>query len=622
MKYLIIPNDEAKHHALRFSRILPDEIELDYEQLFNDLGQIAEFIVINNIPFLSRWFIINNLETNSLSIKKWLKESTLTDDDLNVLNKYLDCLLNNDFSRYDYDNLTIYNKSLYAKNMKFRVNVGEFLKIDTSYSKYYPKKLLIRDFIIYKLGYYIENNKIKSKYGGYDKSFIENSVTVIQNNKLLDNEFLKTINKIKSENKVIVSYLIDLHNQWRPSLSIRNIHLNTDYKTIKFLPEKKENKLKNYQSMKLGKLFSKLNITGLTSSEIENFVNDIASLNPKLSNFNIVEGEDIRTFYNENQYDYDSCIGSLAGSCMRYSKLSDLFDMYVLNPEVCKMLILKSNKNKNKIIGRALLWKADDGTDLMDRIYGSDITIKKFEKWASENNYVRKSSQGAGCYSWIYPNEVYSKSPDFTITLTNFKYSKIPYMDTFPYMFYPKLHVKHVRDRFNLTPERSQYGTSIKGSMTTVEDFSTGELILKQEANKVEEGYIRKDRGFYDAYTSEFGLMKDKVRINGYDVLKKNVATCEYSNQKCHISTLVEMDGMKIYKNLVVFSEADNKYILKHHAIRDVFYKYYFDYEKNDYIKFINNSGFTKYLLLSNKKTYEKQYGKIKKENIIEKITH
>jgi hypothetical protein len=103
---------------------------------------------------------------------------------------------------------------------------------------------------------------------------------------------------------------------------------------------------------------------------------------------------------------------------MRYTDCQTYFDIYVKNPEVCQLLILKS-ENEEKIKGRALVWKLTDGTYYMDRIY----TINDSDKLLFLD-YVRVKK-----IQYSYDNNT---GRNLEVQLGNHGYyNKYPYMDTF-----------------------------------------------------------------------------------------------------------------------------------------------------------------------------------------------
>jgi hypothetical protein len=128
----------------------------------------------------------------------------------------------------------------------------------------------------------------------------------------------------------------------------------------------------------------------------------------------LVSGEDIRKYYNENNYESDN--GELGNSCMRQSRKSKFFDIYVKNPEVCQLLILRSQKDENLIKGRSLIWKLNDGSYYQDRIYtNNNYETKLFEEWARERSMK------------IYKDDIYN----IEVQLGDHEYENYPYMDTF-----------------------------------------------------------------------------------------------------------------------------------------------------------------------------------------------
>ena len=119
--------------------------------------------------------------------------------------------------------------------------------------------------------------------------------------------------------------------------------------------------------IKIGKLVKKLN-EKFTDKQIEEFVNKYKAIYRTRHNISLslVSGEAIKHWYNQEKYAHTpddkskQGLGTLGKSCMRYG--SDYFDIYAHNPEVCSMLILQPNEDKNKLIGRALVWKLMDGS--------------------------------------------------------------------------------------------------------------------------------------------------------------------------------------------------------------------------------------------------------------------
>ena len=155
--------------------------------------------------------------------------------------------------------------------------------------------------------------------------------------------------------------------------------------------------------------------TGFTPAQIEQFSNtykatyDAKDLEPE---FIILKGDDIKWGYLIDNYAEGK--GTLANSCMRYNYCQTYFDIYTENEDVCSLLVLKDSDNKLK--GRALLWKLDDGDLYMDRIYiANDSDKYLFTEWADKNDYR------------TYSNDYKTKN----VTIESKSYDYYPYMDTF-----------------------------------------------------------------------------------------------------------------------------------------------------------------------------------------------
>jgi hypothetical protein len=159
------------------------------------------------------------------------------------------------------------------------------------------------------------------------------------------------------------------------------------------------------------------NQMGITSTTIEKFVNlyeaEIILRKNAFDSFKIVEGEEVRKWYHQKYYEGGDS-GQLSNSCMRYPSCQDFFDIYVQNPEVCKLLIYVNDYNELR--GRALLWTLSDGTKYMDRIYTSkDSYDTLFLRWCTKNGYTKSISSSS---------VVNVKAKDYEL---------YPYMDTFTY---------------------------------------------------------------------------------------------------------------------------------------------------------------------------------------------
>ena len=156
--------------------------------------------------------------------------------------------------------------------------------------------------------------------------------------------------------------------------------------------------------------------------------------------FEVIGGDDIGEYYNESRMYKAGSIGTMKDGCMRYESMrNSINNIYSGN---ASMLILRSNEDKDKIIGRANLWTTDKGVLFMDRIYSGEDNIILFKKWAKDNGYMHKRRQTYGA-----PRSVTNTHSDesveikMDITICNYKdlfnengNIEVPYMDTFKYI--------------------------------------------------------------------------------------------------------------------------------------------------------------------------------------------
>lgn len=96
------------------------------------------------------------------------------------------------------------------------------------------------------------------------------------------------------------------------------------------------------------------------------------------------EGEDIL----DMEENFNIKGGVLASSCMRHNNNYKELSFYANNPDKIGMLILRGAE-KNKIIGRAIVWYPGDGNTYVDRIYSISERIENlFRSYISKNNMI------------------------------------------------------------------------------------------------------------------------------------------------------------------------------------------------------------------------------------------
>lgn len=188
-------------------------------------------------------------------------------------------------------------------------------------------------------------------------------------------------------------------------------------------------------TIKLGKLVNSIFPGKYSAKEIESFVNSYKTKSINEKKFELVEGDDIKHWYDEDNYFSED--GSLGSSCMRHSYCSDYLDIYSDNIGICRLLILKDNDD-DLILGRALVWKISytDDSDLddfeyfMDRVYiCNDIYHEDFIEYAISKNWMYRKSQG-------YNTDVHHNGESYgnvrlEVQLNKYNFGEFPYMDTF-----------------------------------------------------------------------------------------------------------------------------------------------------------------------------------------------
>jgi hypothetical protein len=184
--------------------------------------------------------------------------------------------------------------------------------------------------------------------------------------------------------------------------------------------------------------------------DIEEFVNKYKAtfdfINDALLRFDIVEGQKIGYWYDQNNYEDGG--GTLNNSCMA-DVSDDYFDIYMDNPKSVRMVIFYDDNGRTDdngkytsgtIKGRALLWNITGNSGFsgesyfMDRIYTkNDSDIQLFKQFAEKNGFWYKMYQNSDT-TFIMSNGSQSKDADLIIKLNHCECDYYPYLDTLPYL--------------------------------------------------------------------------------------------------------------------------------------------------------------------------------------------
>ena len=303
----------------------------------------------------------------------------------------------------------------------------------------------------------------------YDE-FAKDLPMIIESKVEFSDKFCDVIKKIDSPlSKVILS----LQNTEK-DIEKNYLDLGKGNDSISFVIDAKAKTLgepwkQSRNEIRVGKIVRslvKLSGESFTEKQIEEFVNKFKAVmdsKDSFDRFEIVSGSDILKYYNINNYeDFDE--GQLGHSCLN-NKPHEIFDMYVRNPNVVQLVILKA-PGSEKIIGRALLWKVnfylydgllfsksdDDSEEIkgsvdlegelfMDRIYTSkDSDVALFKMYAYSIGAWTKELQTSSYkyredfhYWFAVQRNGEMKEGNMIVQLDDYSFTKYPYLDTFCY---------------------------------------------------------------------------------------------------------------------------------------------------------------------------------------------
>lgn len=188
--------------------------------------------------------------------------------------------------------------------------------------------------------------------------------------------------------------------------------------------------IKSRNPVRLGKFVNNLLPNKYDEKQRELFVNRFkAAVGGVSEKFILVEGRDIKHYYWHENYKEGG--GSLHSSCMRNER--GIFELYIDNPEVCKLLVLLED---DLVIGRALVWKlsyitGDIADYFMDRQYTiKDSDVEKFKNFAKKEGWSYKDeNRHSSLGGVVFDDTLYHVSMEVEVKRKDYDY--FPYMDTF-----------------------------------------------------------------------------------------------------------------------------------------------------------------------------------------------
>ena len=160
-------------------------------------------------------------------------------------------------------------------------------------------------------------------------------------------------------------------------------------------------------------------------------------MNTAFLKFDVVKGDVIHYWYKSKNTVME---GTLGNSCM-IDKPTDCHYIYTENPDVVSMVvlyddggtILNGKYKSNRIQGRALLWKTNEGDIFMDKIYYVlDSQKELFKKFAESQGWWSKRENNGNCVFDVIKGEEIKSRVTYTVTLREWDWG-FPYMDSLIY---------------------------------------------------------------------------------------------------------------------------------------------------------------------------------------------
>ena len=286
----------------------------------------------------------------------------------------------------------------------------------------------------------------------------------------------------------------------------------------------------------------------LDPTEIERFVNTYKakfdSFKSGESRFEEVSGEVIKHWYHQNNY--EAVKGQLGNSCMCKLSCQSFFKIYTENPEVCSLLILKSEEDYDKIAGRALVWKLSDGRTYMDRVYTvRDSDAQLFDEYANKRGWLNEDSMGHRDFIKMI------------VKLKHWKFEEYPYMDTFKCLNVSEGYLSSDEDKWPSPGfwKLEDTGGGYDGDNLVYSDYH-GQYIDRDEAVRTINGdWCLEDHAVYLEY-------KD-----GWATQDEETVSCDYNGDKYFLEDTYYSDVLEDYIytedaiEIVINSDGDTDYI-------------------------------------------------------------
>ena len=423
----------------------------------------------------------------------------------------------------------------------------------------------------------------------------------------VDGELMLNYLTIDSVKKIIRDFLQDKPKSYIEELSLK--HMNRFsiptkvYELYDLFRSSTEHRVMSgtsssvyisFEKAKIGKGIRKL-FNKKEPKEIEQFVDLVKTTVESNENYDIdiVNGQEIQFYYHENQYsnnmkdsnpisnieerhDHQPMVamvngglegcGELGNSCMRYGNCSSGIKFYSSNPETISMLILRANKNKSKILARALLWEGIDGKMYVDRIYGVNNTAHlALASYTRKNNYINISESNKK----ILP---YDTSLLIKVKLSKWSDMDLPYFDSMRYINIQEGIITNFiyNDKHNFI--KTSGGTFLENGLikpiTRVKCCITNETIDKNDAifltyGKHKNQWCSKEKTAFIRYMDTF-ITEEEVTKENYVIGKCRLGKTLIPLEDAVISTCLN-DYIPLSEAIYVPQEDD--YVLSYEDI-------------------------------------------------------
>lgn len=215
-----------------------------------------------------------------------------------------------------------------------------------------------------------------------------------------------------------------------PSSSMRKIPTEYNPALVNYLGD--DIFKKGHNPIKIFKFITTVLSKTYDQKTIDTFINKFKLLQREKVKVDIVEGEQIRYWYNSSNCKTRTY--TLGDSCMSSPSKAGFLNIYVENPETCKLAIITEG---DKLVARALLWKIENSNKgnfewFLDRRYVIDDTYNvELEKWAKESGYAWRTYNKITEDKEVSFGDQTFEDVEMTVKVNNRKFHFYPYADTF-----------------------------------------------------------------------------------------------------------------------------------------------------------------------------------------------